>query len=356
MTGRIVYVLTGPAPADPVEAFGRWPTPTRTLVALRAAGADVVGVARGAEDREFVHGGATWRLVRDRSRAAWRVARAVRSLSPSVVHLNGTGFSLAAMALRAACPRATLVVQHHGEPPGAGRTRLVQRAARRLVDGYLFTGGRDQAAPFVDARVLTAATPVHDVLESSADVEVLGREEARRRTGMVGEPAVVNVGRLVPGKDPLIALRAFCRYASSVPGATLWWLYHDAELEGALRAELDAHREVAGRVHLVGRVAASEVGVWLSGGDVFLSASRHEGSGYALIEAIRCGCTPVVSDIAPHRAIAAGLGERFPVGDHIAAADALQRATPERAAAFARFDGALTWGAVAEQLLRAYGA
>lgn len=355
MTGRVVYVLTGDAPVDAVAAFDRWPTPSRTVAALREAGVDAVGVARGVTDQRIEHGGSPWCIVRDRSRAAWRVAREVRRHRPAVVHLNGTGFSLAALALRATCPRATVVVQHHGEPPGTGRTLLLKRVVRHLVDGYLFTGGREQAQPFVDAGVLAATTPVHDVLESSADVPVVDHDEARRRTGMTGSPAVVSVGRLVPGKDPLTALRAFCTYATEVPGAELWWLYHDATLEPSLRAELAVQPGVAERVHLVGRVEPDQVGAWLSGADVFLSASRHEGSGYALIEAIRCGCTPVVSDIAPHRAIAGDVGERFEVGDEAAAAAALARAVPDRAAATARFDAALTWRSVAEQLLAAYG-
>jgi glycosyltransferase involved in cell wall biosynthesis len=356
MTGRIAYVLTGEAPPDSSAALDRWPTPSRTVAALRGAGADVVGVARGVADARIVHGGSEWWIVRDGSRSAWRVARVVRRLRPAVVHVNGTGFSLAALALRAACPRATLVVQHHGEPPGSGRTLLVQRAVRYVVDGYLFTGGSDQAQPFVAAGVLAPSTAVHDVLESSADVDVLDRGEARRRTGMTGSPAVVSVGRLVPGKDPVTALRAFCTYAGGVAGAELWWLYHDAELEPALREELMRWPAVADRVHLVGRVEPEQIGAWLSGADVFLSASRHEGSGYALIEAVRCGCVPVVSDIAPHRAIVGGLGERFDPGDAADGAAALARVVPDRAAATARFAHALTWEAVAKQLLGAYDA
>ena len=129
---------------------------------------------------------------------------------------------------------------------------------------------------------------------------------------MTGSPAVISVGRLVDGKDPITALRAFLGFAAGAPGAELWWIYHDDRLEPRLLAELDVNPALASRVHLVGRVDRAAMGAWLSGADVFLSASRHEGSGYALIEAIRCGCTPVVSNIAPHRAIAGPLGPRFP--------------------------------------------
>ena len=355
--GRVVYVvLADPGGVVPAETFERWPTAGRTLVALRLAGADVVGVARsGAGDELLLRGGVEWHFVRDRSRAAWRIAGRVRRLGPAVVHVNGTGFSLATLLLRLRCGRrARIVVQHHGESPGSRASRLARRVARGLVDAYLFTGGREQAAAFVDAGVLTSATEVHDVLESSADVTVLDRFAARARTGMTGAPAVITVGRLVDGKDPLTVLGAFVVVAERSPAAELWWIFHDGRLEPELRTVLDRHAEVASRVHLVGQVEPSAMGAWLSGADVVLSASRHEGSGYALIEAISCGCTPVVSDIAPHRAIAGSLGTRFPVGDAAAAAEALAAVVLDRDAARERFSSALTWDHVARQLLAAH--
>ncbi len=355
-TGRVVYVLLAdPGTVPPPATFARWPTAGRTLGALRRAGVDVSAVARGTAGEQHEHDGVEWTFVRDPSRGAWRIAGAVRAQRPAVVHLNGVGFAVSTLVMRVRLGRGVrIVVQHHGEPPGTGLSGWAQRLARRAVDAYLFTGGREQATPFLAARVLRADTPVHDVLESSADVEAVEQAAARRRTGMTGSPAVVSVGRLIPGKDPLTALVAFCAFAARSPGSELWWLFHDGELEGAVRAELARHPGAAGRVHLVGRVSHDEVGAWLSGADVFLSASMREGSGYALIEAIRCGCTPVVTDIAPHRAIAGSLGVRFDPGDAAGAAAALASVTADRAGAVAWFAKHLTWDRVASQLLAAY--
>jgi glycosyltransferase involved in cell wall biosynthesis len=352
--GRVVYVLVGPSAGDLDADLGRNPTPARTLAALRAAGVDVVGVARGHADANLEHTGTSWFVVSDRSRAAWRVAGHVGRLRPAVVHANGTGFSLAWIALRVRCGRGVrIVVQHHGEPPGTGATRVAKRLAQRFVDGYLFTGGHEQAAAFVTGGALTSTAQVHDVLESSADLAPLDPIEARHMTGMTGSPSVVAVGRLVAGKDPLTALRGFAGFVARASDAELWWLYQDATIEHDVRAEI-TWLGLDERVHLVGRVERDDMSAWLSGADIVLSASRHEGSGYALIEAIRCGCTPVVSDIAPHRAIVGELGTRFAPGDADDAAAALSAAVPDRAAAHQRFDRHLGWNAVAEQLIAAY--
>lgn len=352
----VVYVLAGDLGAvTPVESLERWPTAGRTLAALRDAGVATVGVARTSHSGErFEHLGVTWRFVEDTSRTGWRVAAEVARCRPRVVHVNGTGPSLTWLAIRARCPLVPIVVQHHGEPPGTGRSLAAQRAVRRVVQGYLLTGGAGQAAPFVAAGVLADDTAVFDVLESSTDMRPVHPALARLRTGMTGAPAVVAVGRLTPAKDPVVLASAFCAYAATAPAAELWWVFHDDSMRGAVAAVLSEHPAVAGRVHLVGRVAADHVADWLSGADVFLSASRHEGSGYALIEALRCGCTPVVSDIAPHRAIVGAVGDRFPSGDSGLGAAALADVLIDQAAAVARFESALTWGHVAAQLRLVY--
>ncbi len=357
MSLRVVYVVhADPGAVAPADALRRWPTATLALQALRSRGVGAVGVARTRSPSQLIDDeGVRWHFVADQSRSARRLAQVVRAERPDVVHINGTGFALATIVLRAFLGRRVrIVVQHHGEPPGGIRSRLARRCASLGVQGYAFTGGLEQAEPFVSARVLSRRAAVFDVLESSADVMSAPRGEARQQTGVHGEPAVICVGRLVPGKDPLTAVRGFLRFAAQAPNAHLWWLFHDDMLRAGLERELSAAGEPGERVHLVGEVGAHEVGAWLSACDVFVSASRHEGSGYSLIEALRCGCTPVVSDIAPHRAIAGEVGARFAVGDAVALGTALALARVDRLTAQRRFADALTWEHVARQLSAAY--
>jgi glycosyltransferase involved in cell wall biosynthesis len=105
----------------------------------------------------------------------------------------------------------------------------------------------------------------------------------------------------------------------------------------------------------MGAVPHHDMAEWFSGSDIMFSASRHEGSGYALVEALACGCTPVVTDIGPHRVIVGDLGRRFPVGDAAAAAKALADVESlNRDDVKCDFDRRLSWRAVADQLVRAY--
>jgi len=111
------------------------------------------------------------------------------------------------------------------------------------------------------------------------------------------------------------------------------------------------------RVTVAGPVPHGDIAAWLSAADLYLSTSRHEGSGYALIEAMACGCPPVVTDLPSHAAIAGAEGRRFPVGDAAALADALATASwgeDRRAAVRAAFEQHLTWQAVVDGLLAAY--
>jgi glycosyltransferase involved in cell wall biosynthesis len=355
---RLVYVVhADPGNVPPAEVLHRWPTAPRTVSALAATGLyDVLAVARTKRSTTSVHhDGVDWLFVHDVSRIGWRVARAVRRAKPDVVHVNALLASLPTIVIRLLCGRSRrIVVQHHGEPPGSGRTLHAQRLARRLVDAYLFTGGTDQAEPWRAAGVLSSTTPVFDVLESSADLRPFDRASARQQTGMIGEPAIVWVGRLIPGKDPLTAIEAFANLGAQ-HDAHLWMIYADNTLESDVKARLDASPSLATRVHLVGRVPHDAMAAWFSSADIVLATSHSEGSGYALIEALACGCTPVVSDIAPHRTIVGSLGTRFSPGDAAEAASALQdvRVTgwePVRA----DFQRRLSWDVVAAQLHNVY--
>lgn len=363
---RVVYVLsTPPDGRSPADVVAAWPDATRLLTALNATGrVDASALWRTDHaDIELTVDGVVHRFVRD-GRAGARSALALRRLRPHVVHANSFLYPVPLLAMRAALGRRVrLVVQHHGEQPtarGSGRAQTL-RLAGRAIDGALFTGADEWGEVWRAAGVLGRRTTVHEVLEAASRLAPIERDEARHRTGVHGEPAVVWVGRLIEGKDPLGAVDAFAgAFADSSAdggGAHLWMLCTNRAMETQVRAHIDTHG-LGARVHLVGPVPHAEVAAWLSAADVVLATSRREGSGYALIEAVTCGATPVVSDIGPHRAIAGALGERFPPGDADAAARALRRVR-ERVAprpdVLADAGERLSWPAVAEQLLAAYG-
>lgn len=358
MVRRVVYVIHADGDdLGPAEVLDRWPTASSTVAAVAATGRFVVSAVARTRGRTawLTRDNVDWRFVRDPSRVGWRMALAVRRARPDVVHVNGLHAALPTLAIRLACGRRVrILVQHHGEPPGKGRSLLAQRFARRFIDGYLFTGADGQAEPWHEARVLALATPTFEVLESSADLHPIERAAARARTGVIGEPAIMWVGRLIGGKDPVTAVEAFARLASSSE-AHLWLMYGNASLAPVVRSLIDATPGLGERVHLVGTIAHEDMATWFSSGDIVLSTSHREGSGYALLEALACGCTPVVTAIAPHRSIVGSLGTTFPVGNVDACATALGTVVLlPRAQVRADFERRLSWEAVARQLAAAY--
>jgi glycosyltransferase involved in cell wall biosynthesis len=113
---------------------------------------------------------------------------------------------------------------------------------------------------------------------------------------------ITSVSRLIPIKDPLTIVRAVARLAR-----------RDVELifvgEGPLREAIEdfvREEDLADRVSLLGPIPREEVyrRLWSTG--VFVSASRGEGLPVAALEALACECPSVLTDIPPHREIAAG--------------------------------------------------
>ena len=95
--------------------------------------------------------------------------------------------------------------------------------------------------------------------------------------------------------------------------------------------------------------------------DVFISGSHHEGSGYALIEAMSAGLVPVVTDIPSFRAIAGNGCELWTPGDPADLARVLLKVCStdldaQKVAARARFNRVLTWDAIGERTVREYRA
>jgi glycosyltransferase involved in cell wall biosynthesis len=94
---------------------------------------------------------------------------------------------------------------------------------------------------------------------------------------------------------------------------------------------------------------------------MFVLGSHREGSGYALLEALACGLTPVVSDIPAFRSLTGGgaVGALVPAGDADAFAAAIVRLAKQprdaaRCAVLAHFARHLSPDALGRRLLSAY--
>ena len=356
---RIVVVMPPVLESAPAEALAAMPTVTMTLDALAASDAvDVAACFRTTSGASQIERNGIVHRFEPSDRA---LVSAVRDLQPDVVHVHGLGFvTLLARLCLSLDRRVAIVVQHHGEPPGPWRNRTLHRLFRRRIAGYLFTGADDgQAEPFRNAGVIRPQARVFDVLEAASTlppedpahpVDAGDGEELR----LDGDPAVLWVGRLIAGKDPLGAVDAVAAAKEVLPEVHLHMLATDSSMAAATSARA-VSLGVADRVHIHPSVPARQMHRWYRAADVLLSTSRHEGSNYSLIEALTHGCPPAVTDIPSHRSITRDLAPRFACGDSRGAAAVIAHAaTMDRSTVEAYRDAHLTWPVVARRLVEIY--
>jgi glycosyltransferase involved in cell wall biosynthesis len=161
----------------------------------------------------------------------------------------------------------------------------------------------------------------------------------------------------------LTAIEAFRLARERLPEAELWCAHGTDTLLPELERRLAEDPVLARHVHLLGRVPHAHVEQLCRSCDLFLATSHGEGSGYALIEALACGLPPVVSGIAPFRALVGDLAEsRFAApGDAPAFAEGLvslsrQLGDQSRAAVRRHFDAHLAFPIIGRRLIDIYEA
>jgi glycosyltransferase involved in cell wall biosynthesis len=328
-----VRVVQLSALRDPLRRYGAelleaWPTVTGVARAAADAGMEVTVVHAGWRDEVLEHAGVPVHFVAESggsllpprlsTAVPLRLLARVRALRPDVVHFHGLGFPLPTRM--AAGLGAPVLVQDHANrlPPPA--RRALHRWGLARIAGATFTA-RELARPFAAAGMLPPGTPVFEVLESSNRLTPGDPEAARAAAGVYGDPCVLSVARLNEGKDPLTVLDAFERAAPRLPDAHLWMAYGEAPMLDTVRARVEASPVLRGRVHLLGFVPHERIQDLCRAADLFVSASLREGGGYAVLEALACGATPLITDIPTHHRITHGgrVGALFPVRD----ADAL---------------------------------
>jgi glycosyltransferase involved in cell wall biosynthesis len=347
---------------EPEALLERWPTLDQVARAVADTGAEVTLVQSFHRDAHWQADGIRYLFVaeptwpgRASGLAPGRLAHRAAERG-DVLHANGLDFP---GHIRALCRTGRpVLVQDHAS--GAARWGRLRRWGLERAAGLAFTDA-GQADPLRAQGGIPATLPIYSVPESSTRFRAGDRDAARARSGFRGDPALLWVGRLNANKDPLTILAAVEQAAIALPGLSLWCCYHEHPLLEAVKARIAASPVLRERVRLLGAVSPAEVEALCRAADFFLLASREEGSGYALIEAIACGATPIVSDIAPFRRLTGNgsIGALAPVGDAAAFAAALVRlaAMPrpaQREAVLAHFERSLSFEQVGARLCAIY--
>jgi glycosyltransferase involved in cell wall biosynthesis len=350
---------------EPGRLLERYRTLTGWSSGLVAAGARTTVVQSFWRNERVVHDDVEYLFREPRG-----VNIAVAALAPDVAHVNGLVFPVETWMLARKLPARTAIVlqDHAGIDPGEsarGLVDVVRHAVRRrslaAAHAFLFVATA-QADIWRRAGLIGPEQPVFEVMEAAPDLRRTDRSEARRRSGIDGDPALLWVGRLNANKDPLAVLDGFEGALRRLPAASLTMVYQGGDLIDRVKSRITGSPALQGRVRLVGAVPHARLASFFSAADLFVLGSHREGSGYALLEACRCGAVPIVTDIPSFRRITGNgtLGALWPAGDAGGFTRALLdialrdlRALSERVAA--ETERSFSWPAIGRSAVDAYG-
>lgn len=210
-----------------------------------------------------------------------------------VIHSSLWGANAFTRMLAAGPSRPAVVVSERRVEDFRSRSRrLVDRALRRVTDGYV--ANSDAVGRFVQ-RAHDVGSDRITVVPNGIDREVF-HPATRWRVAADGPARIGAVGRLVHQKGFDILIAALPKVLAT----------HDVELlvagQGELRDEL-ARRAAALPVRFTGLLPSqTAVAEFLRGLDLFVMPSRYEGLPNAVLEAAACGIGIVATDVPGMRA------------------------------------------------------
>ena len=353
---------------QPESLLERYETQAAWAESLQAAGAIVSVVQRFSADIEITRNAVRYQFVRDLAPkhgsvvdSPRRVHHAIAGLRPDVVHVHGLQFGRQAWQLKRLLGPVPILVQDHGNlPPRHWLNRFTLRIALRRMDAVSFVS-KEQARPWLEGGFLRSNQTVAELMEGSSRFSVRPRAEARARTGLSGSPICLWVGRLNANKDPLTVLRGFGKALLEMPSAMLAVVHGASDLLDSVHRWLDENPTVAARVRLLGSLPHSSLEDLYNSADLFVLGSHHEGSGFAVLEALACGAVPVITDIPSFRILTdyGTVGGLWQAGSPDALAQELKdrysgllAGTPQQVRAF--FDARFSWKAIGSSAIAVY--
>jgi glycosyltransferase involved in cell wall biosynthesis len=248
--------------------------------------------------------------------ALWKLYRLLRRERPTIVHTHTAKAGTLGRLAAAAAGVPVRIHTFHGHvfhgyfSPLKTRVFLLIERLLAKITTRIVAISEAQLADLAQRYGIAPANKFQ-VIPIGLDLEPLLAQPARRATEETGarrdELIVGFVGRLVPVKDPLLALRAFHAVATRLPGGRRIRLVVVGD--GELRADIEAY------VRDTGLVAQVEFCGWRQDmGDLYrrldavILTSKNEGTPVALIEAMAAGLPFVATAVGGVRDLMVGAG------------------------------------------------
>ena len=256
--------------------------------------------------------------------------KAMHGLSPSLLHTQGIRADNLALNYIHELPVVTTTRNDpHVDYPtkfGTFQGRLMAwnhiRTLRRTK--YVVACGQSLSQKMTQYNIAThiIANGV-DTDNFSPLVSSTARTSLRQSLGLpVSSLVFVSVGSLIPRKDPLCVIDAFCRVSLQ---NSILIILGEGPLEGKCRNALTNCSSIP-EIYFPGQV--SDVRPWLRSADALISGAWSEGLPNSVLEGMSCGLPVILSDIPSHREIieatSHSCGKLFPPGNSDALASILR--------------------------------
>lgn len=231
----------------------------------------------------------------------FRLHRYIKNLGPQVVFVNGFVFPLQIIQLRKVLgKKVKIIILHRAEKPFGGVNGFLQSIADRSVDAYLFASD-EFGDEWIKKGIIKNRDKIHEVVQASSSFKIQDKSAASKTLNINANPVFLWVGRLDQNKDPLTVIHAFIRFTSFQPSAKLYMIFQAEKLLDDVKRLINADDKISKSITLVGRMEHPQLQTWYNAADFFISGSHYEGSGISAIEAMSCGCIPILTDIISFR-------------------------------------------------------
>lgn len=285
--------------------------------ALNRIGCEVKVICRFKTNSTLVINNVEYIFINDKKGPvlrAWQVPpeffQAVAALKPDLFHLHHLSLSIQTVILRSILPKHTaIIVQHHGGKMVRNWKMRLHNSFQNEADGYFFTTREQGEWWFTKNKQRNKIMPVmegstffdFDSRDEGQTFEYKDRKLTREITYLSGNPVFLWVGRLDSNKDPLTVLDGFEILLQQFQQASVYMIYNQDDLINEVKEKISQSPVLKDRVHLLGAVPHYKIQAYYDSADYFVLGSHYEGSGYALSEALRCGCVPIITDIPSFR-------------------------------------------------------
>ena len=207
------------------EVLQRWHSLVDIAEVAASGGTRVTVVQAAARDDRLTRNGIDYHFIDIRgllgaAGRGRRFARLLTDIKADVMHANGLNFAGEAFAVSQCLPQLPILIQDHANRPPRWWRRPQWRRWYAAVSGVAFTA-LEQARPFSAAGLFGPQVRLFAIPESSCRFAPGSRVDARVETGLYGDPCVLWVGHLSPGKDPLTVLDGVARAVSKLPDLQL---------------------------------------------------------------------------------------------------------------------------------------